>query len=87
VVLENGGLNMCTAKSTKQSHFICRGHFKDDYILTVLTELNYLKEYASLPLDDTKEPDNDVPVCVRRDLRLIQQIVKFINRGRIQDAL
>lgn len=51
----------------------------------VLTELKYLEEYASLPVDDTKESHNDVHVCVRRDPRLIQQIATFINTGRIMD--
>jgi hypothetical protein len=51
----------------------------------VLTELKYVEEYANLPVDDTKEPDNDVHICVRQDPHLIQQVAEFINTGRIMD--
>jgi hypothetical protein len=52
----------------------------------VLTELLYEKEYASLPVDDTRMKGNSVHVCVRRDPALIRQISEFINSGQVLDV-
>jgi hypothetical protein len=50
-----------------------------------LTELLYKPEYKSLPQDDRFGKRNDVHLCVRRDRKLISQIVEFINTGRFID--
>jgi hypothetical protein len=50
-----------------------------------ITELLYQRESSSLPSNNVFAKPNDVHVCVRRDGRLIAQIVEFINTGRVID--
>jgi hypothetical protein len=52
----------------------------------ILTELLYEKEYASLPMDDTRMEGNSVHVCVRLDPAMIRQISEFINSGQVLDV-
>jgi len=54
-----------------------------------LSELLFQREYESLPNSDaydTVQTDNYVHGCVREDKAFIQQIVQFINTGRIVDV-
>lgn len=50
-----------------------------------LTELLYESEFYSLPLDDVPPLHNAVHYCVRKDKKLIKQIVEFTNTGRVID--
>jgi len=52
---------------------------------TILTELLYEEEYASLPVDDLYAAENSVHFCVREDAALIRQLSEFVNTGRVVD--
>lgn len=50
-----------------------------------LTEIQYEFEYSGLPKDNALPLDNRVHFCVRWDSALREQVVEFVNTGRIID--
>ena len=50
-----------------------------------LTELLYEREYKNLPVEDMPARGNGVHYCVRRDSKLLEQLIEFTNTGRVID--